>query len=404
MAVVPVLLRALGREEFALWMAITSLLIATTFIDLGLGGSLVNRLSQPLRTPRDDGRAVSSSVIGLGIFWGSAALLLLALHPALDWNRMFGLAPGTQTRASPPAVLMLVSLCAMAPLGIVGRVRLALNQSHLQSLWDAISAVLALAGMLLIAVLGGDVTLVVLAHVSAVFLTAGANWAQLLRTRRWLTPRWRDASWAEFVSLLRQGGVFFSIAVCTAIAFGGDSLIAVSILGAKAAAEPMVALRLVTALQTLMAGMALPYWPRLSRAAASSAATRARALRETFVFIFLISAAAAVGTLFLGPAIVRLWTGGAVGLPAALALPISIWIFVFGLAQGLMTAFSVAHLVRTQLTIAAVSGVLILTCKISGALLLGAPGLVWGGVAALLCGSVVPLAFLLVRDLRRHDP
>jgi len=403
MAVVPVLLRALGREEFAIWMAITSLFIATTFIDLGLGGALVNRLSAPEETPRDSGRAVSSSVFGLGLFWGLAAILLVALYPCLNWERVFGLAPGTRAHPGPAATVMLVALCAIAPLGLAGRIRLGLGQSHVQSLWDALASVLTLIGMLLTASLGGGVTMVVLAAALAPLITLGANWAQLLRKQRWLTPRWRDANWPEFARLLHQGGAFFFIAVFSAAAFGCDSLILVFILGARAAAEPMIALRLVAALQSLVAGMVLPYWPRLSRVAGGSVAARNRALRQAFAFIFLISATAAGGLLLFGSVIVRLWTGGAVGLAAGLALPIAVWIFVFGIAQGLLMVFSVAHLVRTQLIIAAASGVLILLCKVGGGMLGGAPGLVWGGTAALLSGAVAPLGVLLARDLRRQD-
>lgn len=402
-AVVPVLLRALGREEFAIWMAITSLFVATSFIDLGLGGALVNRLSAAEKTPGDSGRAVSSSIFGLGLLWGLAAISLLALYPSVDWDRVFGLPPGTRADPGPAAMVMLVALCAIAPLGLAGRIRLGLGQSHVHSLWDAVTSVLTLSGMLLSAGLGGGVTMVVLAAALAPLITLAANWAQLLRKQRWLTPRWRDANWPEFARLLHEGASFFFIALFGAAAFGCDSLIVVFTLGAKAAAEPMIALRLAAALQTLMAGMVLPYWPRLSRVAAGSAAERSRALRQTFGFIFLISTTAAGGLLIFGPAVVRLWTGGAVGLAAGLALPIAVWILVFGVAQGLLMVFSVAHLVRTQLIVAATSGILILLCKIGGAMLGGASGLVWGGTLALLGGAVAPLIVLLARDLRRQE-
>jgi O-antigen/teichoic acid export membrane protein len=298
---------------------------------------------------------------------------------------------------------MLVALCALAPLGLAGRIRLGLGQSHVHSVWDAVTSVLTFTGMLLTARLGGGVTMVVLAAASAPLITLAGNWAQLLRKQRWLTPRWRDANWPEFARLLHEGGSFFFIALFGAAAFGCDSLIVVFTLGARAAAEPMIALRLAAALQTLMAGMLLPYWPRLSRVAAGSVAARNRALRQTFGFIFLISTTAAGGLLLFGPAVVRLWTGGAVGLAAGLAFPIAVWIFVFGVAQGLLMVFSVAHLVRTQLTVAAASGVLILLCKIGGAIVGGASGLVWGGTLALLSGAVVPLIVLLARDLRRQE-
>jgi len=399
-AVIPVLLRHLGREEFALFMALTSLFIATAFLDLGLGGSLVNRLSAPTGTRCASNRAVSSSVVGLSLFWGLAATLLLVLYPVIDWNRMFGLARGAGIDAGPPAILMLVGLCAVAPLGLAGRIRLGLGRVHVQSFWDGTASALSLAGMLLIVSLGGGLTMVVFALISATLISLTANWAYLLRSHPWLAPRWRNASWATFTSMFYQSGSFFVIALCNAVAFGCDSLIAISILGARPAAEAMIALRLVSALQTLMAAMALPYWPRLSRIGVGSVADRKRTLRETFIFIFLISAGAAGALLLLGPLIVKLWTAGAAELPPDLRIPIAIWIFVFGLAQGLLTVFCVDHLVRTQLLIVAISAALILVLKIGGAMLWGAPGLVLGGTVALVCGAVVPLAALLARDLR----
>jgi O-antigen/teichoic acid export membrane protein len=202
--------------------------------------------------------------------------------------------------------------------------------------------------------------------------------------------------------MFRQSGSFFVIAVCNAVAFGCDSLIIISMLGAQAAGEPLIALRLLAALQALMAGMVIPYWPRLSRA--GSVLDRKRAVQETLAFILLISAGAAGTLLLFGPAIVKLWTAGAAELPAAFGVPIAAWIFVFGLAQGLLTIFSVEHLVRIQLAVSVVSGVLVPLCKIGGVMLWGAPGLVWGGTVALIGAVVIPMAAVLARDLRLREP
>src|SRR5206468_3712407 len=92
--------------------------------------------------------------------------------------------------------------------------------------------------------------------------------------------------------------------------------------------------------------------------------------------------------------------GGAATLPELLRLPLAIWILLFGLAQGLMTVFSVAHLIRTQVVIVVISAVLVVVCKTLGAAFWGAPGLVWGGAAALLVAAVLPLRVLLARDLQ----
>src|SRR4051794_23705031 len=80
LALVPVLLRSLGHEQFALWMAITSLFAATSFVDLGLGGVLVNRLSHSGNEPGASTRAVSSSFFGLTLLWGLAAVLLVVIY------------------------------------------------------------------------------------------------------------------------------------------------------------------------------------------------------------------------------------------------------------------------------------------------------------------------------------
>ena len=95
----------LGRERFGIWATFSSLAAMLSFLDLGIGNALVNRVAHA--TAKQDARQLSVVVMG-GIGWlvaiGIAATILLTAAGAwIPWTEFFRLSTpsmGSETRSA----------------------------------------------------------------------------------------------------------------------------------------------------------------------------------------------------------------------------------------------------------------------------------------------------------------
>ena len=142
LALIPFLVKSLGAQEFATWVAASSLMSATTFLDFGIGSSLVNKIAGAGRSKL--GRPERQSVTNAALVLSAAACALtLAIATAY-----FGIYAPNQHRIGADfdrekaLFLTCLTLALMPPLSLVPRLRLALSEVAIHSLWDMAASIL----------------------------------------------------------------------------------------------------------------------------------------------------------------------------------------------------------------------------------------------------------------------
>jgi O-antigen/teichoic acid export membrane protein len=192
LATVPIAVGYLGKEQYGLWAAVSSLVPWVALFDLGLVAGMVIAVSEAHgRDDREAARAYFST--GLFALAGMALLLAVALAvavPLVPWGRLLevpaSIPPGT-ARAGVGVALGLAVLTL--PLGLVPQVYAGYQKAYVATSFTALGSVLSLALLLAAVQLRGAFAAVVAAAGVAGILAGLASLGYLLlRQMPWLRP------------------------------------------------------------------------------------------------------------------------------------------------------------------------------------------------------------------------
>lgn len=404
---VPLGLGYLGPERYGLWVTITTLALAFTFVDLGLGHSLVTEIAQAVG--REDAalvrRYVSSAMFVSALGAAVVSTLFLAAGDYIPWARLYNVSDPVAVVEARPASLVAVTLLLLGvPLGLVQRVQAGHQRGFENGVWQAAGNALGLLGMLLAIRMELGLPWLVAAF-SGLPLVAFALQSALVFGRRHpqLCPEWRSVSRSAASTLLRSGLGFFVIQVSGALALSSDNLIAAQILGAASVAEYSVAQRLFNVPALIVTTMLMPLWPAYGEAVArGDHGWVRRAFLVSLVAAGLVAALPASMFVIWGQKLIQLWVGSSIHPSLFLLSGLGVWTSLQALGNAVAVLLNGTGVIRFQVVSAialAISGVAL---KCGFGLLWGLGGIAWGGVLAYTICAAVPYSVVVPR-LRLWD-
>lgn len=409
----------LGAERFGVWATFASLVAMLSFLDLGVGNALVNRVAAARARDRsgDDGPSertvIAAGLVTLVAFACAAAACLSLAAWVVPWHRVFrteaagALTDEAQRTAFVFAWLFGLQLIASGVLKILhGQQRMHVAQAvsavfaliSCATLWWA-STVRAGVPELLLSVLGvqllaGLVVLPMLWRSTGTVPTTGARSKSSMGATR--NTSWRD----EARALLGAGSLYLVLQIGTMIAWGADSLILASMNGAAMVAVYAVAQRLFQFASQPWSVVNAPLWAAYADAHVRGdrdyvRSTLKRSLRWTFAGAF--SLAAMLGAA--GPWLVPIWTGNALQVPVSVLVLFAVWCVVESVGNALAMYLNGCGIVRQQVVVVVAFVLLAIPAKIVGAWWGGAAGLLAASLVVYLLAVVLPYATLFRRDI-----
>lgn len=402
---VPVALHHLGRDQYGLWLAITSVTALANLADLGLGNGLVNAVAAAAAT--DDRPAIRRQVASAAVLLTGVAaviaLLFAGVYGLVDWAAVFNVSSAEAGREAGPAVAIFVGcLLVLVPLALVQRVHLGLQEGYVPGLWLAGGALAGMAGVIAAAQTGASLRWYVVAQSGAPIVAALGNAFQLLHTNRWLRPRRGDATRAAAAQLARAGGLFFVIQIAIAVAYESDALIVARILGADAVPAYSVPMKLF-AFAPMAVGLVLaPLWPAYRDAAVRGDTGWIRTtLRRSVLLAAAVNVPATIVLFAAGRPLVHLWVGDRVTPSTLLLAALACWALLNTFGGPLAMLLNGLDAIRFQAVCAAAMMLANLGLSIGLTSAVGVSGVVWGTVLAQLAFVFVPAAFVVPRLLHR---
>lgn len=383
---IPMARRLLEADRFGLWMMLGSLLAFFSFVDLGIGNGLMNRVSVALHRGRHT--EVARTMIA-GYFCTLACGLLLCglwlawLLLAADPLRFAGhLAPAHDSEARWAFSTFIVLVALGLPIQITQKLQLAHQQGH----WIGLAQLAAALGTLVVlpAGLWCGLSLPGLLLCSLglqVLVTGGSALAWLARMGQFPLLRQARLEGPTVTALLRTGSLFFVLQLCAAFAFQSDAFVISQLLGPAAYGDYAAIQRVFLSLSALAGAATVGLWPAFSEALARGDVPWARKtfLRSLLLGFVVMATLSTLITLGM-PWITRHWLGMPSPPPAMLPLLLSIWVVLETLGQITGTLLNGADIVRAQVLVA----VLMAAGAFGGKWLLVAEFGNWGAVLATL--------------------
>lgn len=377
----------LGAERFGLWMTIASFAAMLSFMDLGIGNALTNRVAQASTESRDRLRQVIGG--GLLLLAGVSIAVYLALWlaaSALPWDRLLklphvGLAEEAERTLHVFAAGFSLSVFCTG----VARVLHGLQRGfevHLAGAGGLLCGLIALY----FAAAAQAAPPVLLACVMGAQVLGNLLLLPLLAIRGYLSMHaTRQGARAEIRHLLRVGGFFLLLQIGTMVGFGADSFIISAAAGPVAVAAYAVTQRMMQLIGVPLSTINAPLW-----AAYADARVRGdkdfirRTLSRSLRICFAYSLPMAVLLAVVGDSILSSWTSGQVEVPAMLLLLFCAWAVADAIGNAFSMFLNGVGVVRAQVFVAGAFVLLGLPAKIIAAGSLGAAGVVCAGLIVYL--------------------
>jgi O-antigen/teichoic acid export membrane protein len=372
---------ALGSERFGVWATFSSFTVMLSFLDLGVGNALVNRVAHA--SVSEDPRLLPIVIMG-GISWlttiGIAAALVLAAVgagiPWLDLFRLTSAATGNETRM---AALFFSGLFALDVLarGLL-KILAGQQRSYEAQMIAASAAALACPAMWWTVQHAPTIGALLLAGFGTQSLITIVAVLGVLRRRSALNFGLAFSSMAhERRTLLSSGVLFLFLQIGTMIGWGADSFLLASIVGAYGVAAFAVVQRLFLFASQPVSIINSSLWAAYADAHARG---DRRFIREALARSFTLSMAVSIGVsvvlLLFGQSIVALWTTNSVSVPWSLLAAFALWTPLESAGSVLSVYLNGSGIVREQLVVVFCFCLVALPAKILAAFHTGAVGLV----------------------------
>jgi O-antigen/teichoic acid export membrane protein len=402
---VPVVLNAVGAEEFGLWTTVTSGVALLNLADLGIGNSLLNAIARTRArsTEAAVARLVSSATI---VFVGVAALLavvLLIVTRSVNWASVLRVSQASAIHQSTPTILVVgFAMIVSLPLAVTSKVQLAMQEGYRTQAWTIAGQIAALAALLIAA--RNKASLPVLAA-CLVFVPVIAQIGNSIRVFGFehaaLRPRFSMFERSVARVLLSGGLLFLFLQVSWVLAFASDNLIIDRILGPRSVTEYAVPYRAFTAVATLAVLPMLALWPAYTDAFARHDHDW---LRRTFVRTLLAMSAlgialGALALVFARP-ILHAWVGNDTHFSNALLWGFALWLPTYCVGNALAVYFNALDIVRFQVVTV---GAMVVTNVVLSIVLVhawGVSGAIYGSLISYAALVIVPSAWYLPKQLR----
>ncbi len=345
-ATVPLTVSLLTREQYGLWMIISSVILWFSVSDLGIPAALQNRLVMVLHTG-DSERAralVSYSWSVIAVIAVSVFAIVALLLWAVPWQDLFKI---QNVHRSEFALIFLLCLGAFAlglPSRLGGVIFSAHGQLNVLPLSELVAQVSAFV-MLVVAVLlqwKSLLALVACTLLSLAIVPAGltilAFWQLHYRFRREGPLCLEDRR-----ALLGKGGFFFLTSIGELLILQADSLLVGVVLGAASVPLFLVPAALWVNFLQLQNIFLRPLWPVLSKARAEgNAAVFSGLIRRTLFSSLAGALLFGVGLIVAGDWFVRIWSRGVASLPPLMAFGFAAYVLVASVDNLLATVLNAA--------------------------------------------------------------
>lgn len=393
----------LGEERFGVWMAVASMAALLSFLDLGIGNALTNRVAY-LASKNNKETLRSGITGGLGILFLVSLLsgvLLFLVAQAIDWGRVFKLSqPELGVEAKKTVLVFTWLFVALSFSNGIGRVFHGLQRGFLVHFANISGSLLSLIALAIAVNLEASTPFLITCVMGGLVLGNLGLSIILLNENLFGFGGIKNSMFSESSFILRTGGLFFLLQIGTMVAWGADSVIIASTSGAAAVAAYSLVQRLGQFVSQPVQIFNAPLWAAYADAVSTG---EGLFVRRTFVkslkYSFGFSAIGALLLVVFGEELIYIWTDGEITVPTMLLGLMACWLILESTGSALGVFLNGIGVVKQQVVVVSAFILLGLPLKIMLAYDMGSEGVVLAGIGSYLLTTVVGYVFIFRKQI-----
>lgn len=399
---VPITLKYLGNERFGLWMTISSVLAMAAFADFGVGNGVLNTVAKAFGKDDMEGvrKAVSSGFALLNTIAAFLVLAFFAVYRFVNWADFFRVvSPQARAEAGPALAVFAVCFALNISMDVVLRVQLGLQQGYRYGLWQICGSLAGFIGVLAGVWLRVSLPVLVIAIAGAPIFSTALNAIHFFGfVRPDLRPSRELVSRDVIDQIARLGGLFFVLQVVVAVSYSADNFIIARTLGAVNVPEYSIPQRMFALVTMMSAMLVAPLWPAYGEAISrGDIAWVRRTLRVSLLAVLALASAASATLLLLSQRLIHWWVGSRIHPPFPLLLGLAIWTVLSCCGDALASFLNGASVIRFQVAIASIFGIVCITAKILFIRHYGVAGIPWATILTYTLCAAIPFFIYVPR-------
>jgi len=403
---VPLAVGYLGRDRYGVWVTISSVLVFLSFADLGLGGSLLNALSDAYG--REDRVAAKRYVSSA--FWLLCVIALVLWIPFAGAHRWIaaelfsGSNSGSIREESAAAILVAITIFFLNfPLNLYTQVLTAYQQRTFVNICAIIGSIGNLVAIIaVIAFKGGLVWLAVGYSGCGLLVSAIASLWLYCCAKPWLKPSVHSVDLPLVRNLFGSGWMFLVTSIFWMVNLQTDNIIISHFLGPGEVTPYSISYRLLSYAVIFQSFAVVALWPAYTEAKArGDIIWIRRAFRANLIFSILSSLPLTIAFVVFGQQIIRWWAGES----AVPTFSLLVWMAIWNLMLATVSAGSFLLIAFSRLTGMTIYGTVTALVNLFLSVVLiqrwGVNGVVIASVLSVGLLSYIPIFFEAHRTLEQ---
>ena len=329
--VVPITLSYLNNEKYGVWLILLSMLSWISFMDIGLGNGLRNRLTESLSN--NDIRSAKeyiSTAYAMMVMIASVLLFALIIVVLLaDWNSIFNTKDIAEKELTLTVIIVIVFFMANFILSLSNQLFYSVQESAFTGL-----TVVLLNGTLLFIILilskktDGSLIFLSLAYGLAMVISGALMTALFFFRYKMLKPSLKYIKKDKINNILQLGISFFIIQISAVIIFTTDNMIITQLFGPSEVTAYNIVKKLFNIIIMGHTIVVTPLWSAYTEANSKKdfAWMRLTLKRTNYLMVLIIVAISSL--ILLSKPIINIWIGKYVEIPVGLVLAMALYTLV----------------------------------------------------------------------------
>lgn len=365
-------------------MTLNSLLLALTFLDLGIGNGVLNATSESygINSKKNAQQVVSTGFIQLLVISFIYILLLLLSMPIINYANLFKISDEiTRTQLTSIFLLSASLICLQIPFLLTQKVLAAYQELSTANLWILLSSLTTTILIVVLPTLSNQFIWFVLAGFATPLAILILSFLHLFKfSRSWLWPQIKFFNTRTSISLLKQGGLWTWFQSISFLAISADNLI-ISILSGPESVGPYAAITKIYTALVIAQMLSAPLWPAYVEALNKGDFRWASRTFNRILFLFLaIGLTGAVLIITLTPTIIRAWLGEDLIPDFSTILGFGAWCLIANAFSAISSLMANSHMLKRLTMIVTIAIAVSFPLKLLLFPMLGISGLIWSTV------------------------
>lgn len=267
---VPITLGYIAKEQYGIWITLSSIVAWFGFFDIGLGNGLRNKLAESL-AENDLEKAkgyVSSTYAILAVIFAAVLLVFFLVNPFLNWPGILNTSAQQAAELRLVAIIIFSFFCINFVLGIIRSIFLADQRPARTGFLNLVSNFISLVIIILLTkTTQGSLTFLALAvGLTPLVILAMASIFFFRSEYKAIAPSLRCVKPKYFKDLVSLGLKFFIVGITGIIIFSTDNMIITQLYGPAAVPAYSVAFKYFELTTSLFAIISVPFWSAYTEA------------------------------------------------------------------------------------------------------------------------------------------